>query len=68
VPETDIRRLVERMSEGSRHSRRWLAEEEAEVQLATGTDGRGVPPALVKPKAKRRGLSLMFGQQLRLIK
>jgi S-DNA-T family DNA segregation ATPase FtsK/SpoIIIE len=69
VTEAEIRRLVERMSEGSRHSRRWLAEEEeAAVQLATGTEGRGGSPVVVKPKPKRRGLGLMFGQQLRLIK
>ena len=69
VSELEIKRLVGRMSEGSRQSRRWLAEE-AEVQLATGTDGRVVTakPGIVKTKQKGRGLGLMFGHQMRLIK
>ncbi len=65
VSEAEIRRLVGKLSEGSRQSRRWLAEE-GEQALATGTDGRIVKRGLVK--GKRRGLGLMFGHQLRLIK
>jgi S-DNA-T family DNA segregation ATPase FtsK/SpoIIIE len=65
VSEGEIGRLVGKLSEGSRQSRRWLAEE-AEQELATGTDGRIVRSGPVK--GKRRGLGLMFGHQLRLIK
>jgi len=67
VSEAEIRRLVGKLSEGSRQSRRWLAEE-GEQELATGTDGRMVKRGLVQGKGKRRGLGLMFGHQLRLIK
>jgi S-DNA-T family DNA segregation ATPase FtsK/SpoIIIE len=67
VSEAEIRRLVGKLSEGSRQSRRWLAEA-GEVELATGTDGRIVPGGLVKGPGKRPGLGLMFGHQLRLIK
>ncbi len=63
VNEREIRQIVSRMNAGGRQSRRWLTEE-SPVQLATGTDGRPAPA----PKAKRAGLGLMFGHQLRLIK
>ncbi|NJN95299.1 MAG: hypothetical protein HC875_14915 [Anaerolineales bacterium] len=53
------------MNAGGRHSRRWLTEAES-VQAATGTDGRAAPA--IPPVAKKRGLGLMFGHQLRLIK
>jgi S-DNA-T family DNA segregation ATPase FtsK/SpoIIIE len=65
VSEQEIRELVGRMNNGSRHSRRWLTEE-AHTQAATGTDGR--PVKVLQPTPKRRSLGLMFGHQLRLIK
>jgi hypothetical protein len=40
--------------------------ESEEVQAATGTDGR--PIKVLAPAPKKRGLGLMFGHQLRLIK
>jgi S-DNA-T family DNA segregation ATPase FtsK/SpoIIIE len=75
VNEQEIRQIVSRMNAGGRFSRRWLTGEEENVPLAaTGTNGRTVngtsPPLTLQPKAKskRRGLGLMFGHQLRLIK
>lgn len=65
VNEQEIRQIVGRMNAGGRHSRRWLTEAES-VQAATGTDGRAVIAA--PPAPKKRGLGLMFGHQLRLIK
>lgn len=65
VNEQEIRQIVSRMNAGGRHSRRWLTETES-VQAATGTDGRAVQ--VLPPTPKKRGLGLMFGHQLRLIK
>lgn len=68
VSEGEIRGVVTKLSGGMRQSRRWV-EEAGAVQAATGTDGRGVAAVSVGNGAKkRRGLGLMFGQQLRLIK
>ncbi len=66
VNEQEIKQIVSRMNVGQRHSRRWLAEEQ--VQVATGTDGRAASRPAAQPKPKRKGLGLMFGHQLRLIK
>ena len=72
VSEQEIRQVISRMNTGGRFSRRWLSGEQPnEALAATGTDGRGVDaPTIVQsaPKRKRRGLGLMFGHQLRLIK
>ncbi len=75
VNEQEIRRIISRMNAGGRFSRRWLTGEGQNPPLAaTGTDGRVVDtPTIVsevqpKPKSKRRGLGLMLGHQLRLIK
>jgi DNA segregation ATPase FtsK/SpoIIIE, S-DNA-T family len=65
VNEPEIRQIVSRMNAGGRNSRRWLTEEE-NLQAATGTDGR--PVKVLPSMPKRRGLGLMFGHQLRLIK
>lgn len=65
VNEQEIRQIVSRMNAGGRNSRRWLTEEE-NLQAATGTEGR--PVKVLPPMPKRRGLGLMFGHQLRLIK
>lgn len=66
VNEQEIRQIVGRMIAGGRRSRRWLTEEFDTPQIATGTDGRPIDVPPLKPK--RRGLDLMFGHQLRLIK
>lgn len=75
VNEQEIRQIISRMNAGGRFSRRWLtAEAEDPPLVATGTNGRaaqGAAPTLTlqpKAKPKRRGLGLMFGHQLRLIK
>ena len=70
VSEGEIRGVVGKLSGGSRQSRRWLEEEAEGEVLATGTDGRLVTSQelLKQAGSKRRGLGLMFGQQLRLIK
>jgi S-DNA-T family DNA segregation ATPase FtsK/SpoIIIE len=74
VSEQEIKQLVGRMSMGGRQSRRWLTPQEETPLAATGTDDRVVgptstpAPASVEIKPKRRGLGLMFGHQLRLIK
>ena len=66
VDDQEIRQIVARMSAGGRRSRRWLTEEMETVQAATGTDGR--QSQVPKPGLRRRGLDLVFGHQLRLIK
>jgi S-DNA-T family DNA segregation ATPase FtsK/SpoIIIE len=74
VNEQEIRQVVSRMGAGGRQSRRWLTPEQETPLAATGTDDRvagGTAPAPLSPvelKPKRRGLGLMFGHQLRLIK
>jgi S-DNA-T family DNA segregation ATPase FtsK/SpoIIIE len=68
INEPEIRQLVSRMNTGGRSSRRWLTEE-AQATAATGTDGRAAPEMAAPPvMPKRRGLGLMLGHQLRLIK
>ncbi len=77
ISEQEIRQIISRMNAGSRQSRRWLSAEQVEPLAATGTHGRNASTPLtvqsqsqppIAPKAKRRGLGLMFGSQLRLIK
>jgi S-DNA-T family DNA segregation ATPase FtsK/SpoIIIE len=79
ISEQEIRQIISRMNAGGRYSRSWLTAEEAEPLAATGTNGRVVsPPPIVQSqpepqtrtglKARKRGLGLMFGSQLRLIK
>lgn len=75
IGEQDIRQIIGRMGMGGRQSRRWLSPNQNQSLAATGTDDRvaeATPetrPALqLQPKPKRRGLGLMFGHQLRLIK
>jgi S-DNA-T family DNA segregation ATPase FtsK/SpoIIIE len=65
VSEEEIRQIVGRMNAGGRNSRRWLTETET-LHAATGTDGQAVK--IFPSKPKRRGLGLMFGHQLKLIK
>ncbi len=65
VSEEEIRQIVGRMNGGGRNSRRWLTEAET-VHAATGTDGQAVKVLPLQPK--KRGLNLMFGHQLKLIK
>ncbi len=67
ISRQEIKGVVARMNVGNRHSRHWLQEEKEEV-AATGTEGRTVSQVMAQPKRKRRGLGLMFGHQLRLIK
>ncbi len=70
VSEAEIREVVKQLQIGHRSQRQWLEFEEdvAEEALApTGTEGR--LGRLAPPGSKRRrGLALMFGHQLRLIK
>jgi S-DNA-T family DNA segregation ATPase FtsK/SpoIIIE len=78
ISEQEIRQIISRMNAGGRYSRRWLTVAQPEPLPATGTDGRVIntpatalpaqSPSQTEPKAKRRGLGLMFGSQLRLIK
>ncbi|HEY86095.1 MAG TPA: AAA family ATPase [Chloroflexi bacterium] len=69
----EMRRVVEKMNEGARRSRRWLAEETPIALAATGTDGgRPVLPGGGNTPARKSGvrsrLRALFGTQLRLIK
>ncbi len=69
VSEQEIRQIVARLQPRHRTHRDWLesAETQREALAATGTDGpltRLAPPG----SKRRRGLELMFGHQLRLIK
>jgi S-DNA-T family DNA segregation ATPase FtsK/SpoIIIE len=66
VTEAEIKQVVEQLQARHRTSRHWLQAAQAQEpqQLApTGTEGR---PA--KLTSRRRGLGLMLGHQLRLIK
>ena len=65
VSEGEIRQIVGQMGGGQLRRPGWLAEEEAGEVQATGTDGR---ERVLPAQSKRRGLGLMFGHQLRLIK
>jgi S-DNA-T family DNA segregation ATPase FtsK/SpoIIIE len=72
VSEKEIRDVVNRMQIGGRTSRHWIEPEltlpaKQEPLAATGTEGRLARLAPVGSK-RRRGLELMFGHQLRLIK
>lgn len=72
VSEKEIREVVSRMQIGGRSSRHWVEPEfnvndKQETLAATGTEGRLARLAPAGSK-RRRGLELMFGQQLRLIK
>ena len=66
VSEQEIRQIVSHMNAGRRQGRRWLAEDQ--INLNTGTDGRIVTEVGAKTQPKRRGMGLMLGHQLRLIK
>lgn len=67
VSEAEIKQIMTRMNTGRRHNHRWAAADMA--QQATGTEGRAAPPPPpAEEKPKRRGLGLMLGHQLRLIK
>lgn len=78
VSEEEITRVAASLQARHRTSRCWLGPGEMEPQqlAATGTDGRPVPAPgpshlarLAPPGSRRRrGLELMFGRQLRLIK
>ncbi|MEM7343105.1 MAG: DNA translocase FtsK [Chloroflexota bacterium] len=75
VSESEIRQIVNQLQGGHRVERRWPTElletedrlPQSEELAQTGTDGRltrFAPPG----SKRRRGLELMFGHQLRLIK
>lgn len=69
VSESEIKQIVDQLQTNHRLTRQWLEPEaEQPVSLSpTGTEGRLdrlAPPG----SRRRRGLELMFGQQLRLIK
>lgn len=64
----EVRQVVARMQQGSRNSRRWLAEEAPMAQVATGTTGRASAPVTPGVKARRNPLRALFGTQLKLIK
>lgn len=69
VSESEIRQIVAQLQPRHRTHRDWLesAENNSNPLAATGTDGpltRLAPPG----SKRRRGLELMFGHQLRLIK
>jgi S-DNA-T family DNA segregation ATPase FtsK/SpoIIIE len=69
ITETEIRQVVSQLQSGHRTTRQWIESEASEAQTLapTGTEGRLA--RLAPPGSKRRrGLELMFGQQLRLIK
>ncbi len=69
----EMRRVVEKMNEGARRSRRWLAEETPIAIAATGTGG-GRPVLLgsentpARKSGVRSRLRALFGTQLRRIK
>ena len=68
VTEAEIRQVVEQLQARHRTSRHWLEAtlpQEPAPLAATGTDGW---PTLPVPRSRRRGLGLMLGHQLRLIK
>ncbi len=68
----EMRRVVEKMNQSARRSRRWLAEETPVAIAATGTGGRPVllPGGSAPPRktSVRNRLKALFGTQLRLIK
>jgi S-DNA-T family DNA segregation ATPase FtsK/SpoIIIE len=69
ISEAEIQQIVAQFQPRHRTSRGWLQapQPQAETLAATGTDGRLT--RLAPPGSKRRrGLELMFGHQLRLIK
>jgi S-DNA-T family DNA segregation ATPase FtsK/SpoIIIE len=69
VSEAEIKQIVRLLQAGHRTSRQWgtLEENDGHTLPPTGTEGRLA--RLAPPGSKRRrGLELMFGQQLRLIK
>jgi S-DNA-T family DNA segregation ATPase FtsK/SpoIIIE len=70
VSEAEIRQVVNQLQNGHRTTRQWHEPETndtANSLAPTGTDGRLT--RLAPPGSKRRrGLDLMFGQQLRLLK
>ena len=71
VSEKEIRQVLFQLQGRERTSRRWLEPDltayEAEPLAATGTEGKLERLAPLGSK-RRRGLELMFGHQLRLIK
>jgi S-DNA-T family DNA segregation ATPase FtsK/SpoIIIE len=76
VATDEIHRIIQTLQAGGRTSRRWiepakpalLAETEAIPLAATGTEGRQIERFAPLGSKRRRGLELMFGHQLRLIK
>ena len=69
VSEADIRQVIDQLHTGYRSSHQWLesSQTQTEALAPTGTEGR---LARLAPSGsrRRRGLELVFGQQLRLIK
>ena len=66
VSEAEIKQVVAQLQSRHRTSRHWLEAPQVEdvpPLAATGTNGRAAQPV-----SRRRGLGLMFGHQLRLIK
>ena len=69
VSKAEIRQVIDRLHASHRTTRQWSDFAETDtIQLApTGTEGRLI--RIAPPGSKRRrGLELMFGQQLRLLK
>lgn len=64
----EIRRVVARMQEVSRRSRRWLAEETPLTLADTGTDGLQTGQGKSPSTSKRSRLKAFFGTQLKLLK
>jgi S-DNA-T family DNA segregation ATPase FtsK/SpoIIIE len=70
VSEAEIRQIVAHFQPRHRTSRGWLETSQPEPLAATGTDGDTSRLTRLAPAGskRRRGLELMFGHQLRLIK
>ena len=73
VGEQEIREIIGQMGGSARTTRRWVSETKSSpVLAATGTDGKPPKAAAVTiasgKQSKRKGLGMMLGHQLRLIK
>jgi S-DNA-T family DNA segregation ATPase FtsK/SpoIIIE len=70
ISEAEIKQVVAKFQPYRRTSRDWLDASASETLAATGTEGKESRLIRLAPAGskRRRGLELMFGHQLRLIK